>query len=156
MAGNSADSNTLAHRLVGHCMSRPVASASPYDTLAQAYSTMCLRGIRRLPVVERGKLVGIITRSDILEAKPTELGHGADFATVMKDLDRITVGVAMHRDPVAIYEADTLGHAAELMLEHKVGGLPVLEAGGGLVGVITESDLFRLVAAQWRAGNARR
>ncbi|MGE3771563.1 MAG: CBS domain-containing protein [Gammaproteobacteria bacterium] len=156
MSGNSVDSGTLAHRLVGHCMSRQIASASPYDTLAQAYSTMCLRGIRRLPVVEHGKLVGIITRSDILEAKPTELGHGADFGSVMRDLDRITVGVAMHRAPVAIYEADTLGHAAELMLEHKVGGLPVLDARDALVGVITESDLFRLVAAQWRADNARR
>ncbi len=155
MTANSIDTGAIAHRLVGHCMSRQVASASPYDTLAEAYSTMRLRGIRRLPVVEHGRLAGILTRSDILEIKPTELGHGADFAAVMKNLDRITVGVAMHRAPVSIYEADTLGHAAELMLEHKIGGLPVLNADEALVGVITESDLFRLVAAQWRADNAR-
>lgn len=156
MTSNATEPAALAHRLVGHCMSRQVASASPYDTLATAYSTMCLRGIRRLPVVEHGRLVGIITRSDILEAKPTEIGHAVDFDGVIRDLDRITVGIAMHRAPVSIYEADTLGHAAELMLEHKVGGLPVLDARDHLVGVITESDLFRFVAAQWRADNARR
>lgn len=156
MTSKSVDSGAIAHRLVGHCMSRQVASASPYETLAEAYSTMCLRGIRRLPVVEHGRLVGILTRSDILEAKPSEIGHGVDFDAVMHDLDRVTVGVAMHRDPVAIFEADTLGHAAELMLEHKIGGLPVLDARNELVGVITESDLFRLVAAQWREDNTQR
>lgn len=156
MTQNSSDTGAIAHRLVGHCMSRRLASASPYDTLADAYAAMCLRGIRRLPVVEHGKLVGILTRSDILEAKPSELGHGADFSTVKQDLERVTVGVAMHRDPVAVYEADTLGRAAELMLEHKIGGLPVLNARDELVGVITESDLFRLVAEQWRIDNARR
>ncbi len=153
-----ADDETaaLAHRLVGHCMSRQVASASPYDTLAEAYSTMRLRGIRRLPVLDHGKLVGILTRSDILEAKSSAVGHGADFDAVLRDLRQITVGVSMSPQPVAIYEADTVGRAAELMLEHKIGGLPVLNARDELVGVITESDLFRLVAARWRADNARR
>jgi CBS domain-containing protein len=143
----------IPHRLVGHCMSSPAVSIGPYATLAEAYSTMCLRGIRRLPVVERGHVTGIVTRSDILEAKPTEIGHAIDFAGVVDSLANITVGVAMRRAPVTVYEADTLGHAAELMLAHKVGGLPVLNARDELVGVITESDLFRLIAAQWRDDN---
>lgn len=156
MTDNFIDTSSIAHRLVGHCMAREVTSVGPYDTLAEAYSTMCLRGIRRLPVLEHGRLAGIITRSDILEAKPTELGHAVDFSTIVQSLDRITVGVAMRRAPIFVYEADTVGHAAELMLTHKIGGLPVLDARDQLVGVITESDLFRLIAAQWRAENSQR
>lgn len=156
MTENFIDASAVADRLVGHCMTRQLATATPYDTLAEAYSTMCLRGIRRLPVVEHGRLVGILTRSDVLEAKPSEISHAEDATTVIQRLDRITVGLAMTRDPVSIYEIDTVGHAAELMLQHKVGGLPVLNARDELVGVITESDVFRLVAEQWRAGNAGR
>lgn len=156
MTENFIDSSAIAHRLVGHCMSRPAASVDVYASLAEAYSTMCLRGIRRLPVIEHGRLTGIITRSDILEAKPTELGHAIGFDAVMHSLEGLTVGVVMRRTPVAVYEADTVGHAAELMLTHKIGGLPVLNARDEVVGVITESDLFRLIAAQWRADNARR
>lgn len=156
MPENFIDTSTIAQRLVGHCMSREVATAGPYDTLAEAYSTMCLRGIRRLPVLEHGRLAGIITRSDILEAKPTDIGHAVDFSTVAESLDRITVGVAMRRAPVFVYEADTVGHAAELMYTHKIGGLPVLDARETLVGVITESDLFRLIAQQWRLENEQR
>jgi len=141
----------IAHRLIGHCMSGPAISVGPYATLAEAYSTMCLRGIRRLPVLEHARLTGIITRSDILEAKPSEIGHAIDFAAVVHKLSQITVGIAMHRAPVTVYEADTLGHAAELMLAHKIGGLPVLNARDELVGIVTESDLFRLLAADWRA-----
>ena len=121
----------IAHRLVGHCMTGPLISIGPYATLAEAYSTMCLRSIRRLPVLEHERLTGIVTRSDILEAKPSEVGHAIDFDAVVH----------------------TLGHAAELMLAHKIGGLPVLNARDEPVGMITESDLFRLIAAEWRDDN---
>ena len=143
----------IAHRLVGHCMSGPLISIGPYATLAEAYSTMCLRSIRRLPVLEHERLTGIVTRSDILEAKPSEVGHAIDFDAVVHKLSRITVGIVMRRAPVTVYEADTLGHAAELMLAHKIGGLPVLNARDEPVGMITESDLFRLIAAEWRDDN---
>ena len=156
MSGKFIESNAVAHRLVGHCMSRPVASIGPYASLAEAYATMCLHGIRRLPVVEHGRLTGIVTRSDILEAKPSDLGHAVDFDAIRRSLDQITVGVAMRRAPIHVYEADSLGHAAELMLTHKIGGMPVLNAREELVGVITESDLFRLIAEQWRADNTQR
>lgn len=145
----------LADRLVGHCMSAPPISVDPYATLAEAWSLMRLQQIRRLPVVSHGRLTGIVTRSDVLEAKPSALGNALAFDEVMGRLDSITVGIAMSANPITVYEADTLGRAAELMLEHKIGGLPVISARGELVGVITESDLFRLLAGQWREHNCR-
>jgi acetoin utilization protein AcuB len=57
----------------------------------------------------------------------------------------------MTADPVVVFQTDQVGYAAELMLEHKVGGLPVLDSSKKLVGLVTESDIFRLLAHQWRS-----
>ena len=52
-----------------------------------------------------------------------------------------------------MFDNDTIGHAAELMLEHKIGGMPVLDGKRALVGLVTESNVFRLLADQWRSDN---
>jgi acetoin utilization protein AcuB len=56
----------------------------------------------------------------------------------------------MARDPITIYNDATLRDAAQIMLENKISGLPALNRQGKLVGIITESDIFRLVARTWR------
>ena len=57
----------------------------------------------------------------------------------------------MQHKPKCIYHYDTVGHAAELILVHKIGGSPVLDAEERLLGIVTGSNLLHLLAAHWRA-----
>ena len=74
------------------------------------------------------------------------------FEQVANSMSQIIVELVMTEDEdlVKIYQTDTIGHAAELMMENKIGGLPVLNVDHELVGLITESDIFRKLANQWR------
>ena len=108
---------------------------------------MCDNEIRRLPVVEQGELVGIITMSDILRSVPNLSEDETDTATRLL-LVTLTVVDLMTSEPVTISPDDTIQEAAELMLENQVSGIPVLQ-GDQVVGIITESDIFKLVVNSW-------
>ena len=117
--------------------------------LAEAHELLQEHDIRRLPVVDKkGALIGIVTLGDIREASPSD----ATSLTIW-ELNylwaKLTVGEIMTSDPITIYTSDTLADVANIMLENKVSGLPVVEPNGQLVGIITESDIFRLVVQKW-------
>jgi CBS domain-containing protein len=131
---------------VADWMSKPPILASPNMSLVQAQHLMEQHKVRRLPVVRNERLVGIITWGDLRAAQPSS----ATLLSVhewRELLARETVGACMTRDPVAIDSDTPVLYAARLMLLHKISGLPVLERGC-VVGVITESDLFRLMIAE--------
>jgi acetoin utilization protein AcuB len=115
-------------------MSAPAVVVPPVVPVAAALGFMEKRGIRRLAVVQDAKLIGIVTQGDLLGV----LGHGRRVALNPE----LTVGDVMTRDPIAIQRDETIEAAAQLMLKEKVSGLPVLD-GEQIVGMITESDLFR-------------
>ncbi len=146
-------SNSLVHTLVKDCMTATVITVSPYDSLARAYELMMTNRIRRLPVLNGGGLVGIITLSDLLEAKQPDPTHRLSLAEVAHELARLVVSTIMRPQPICIFDNDTVGHAAELMLDNKIGGLPVIDTEQRLVGMLTESNLFQLLAKQWRDDN---
>jgi CBS domain-containing protein len=146
--------NSLVQVLVSEIMNPYVITVSPYDTLARAHELLVKNRIRRLPVVDGSKkLIGILTLKDIIEAKPVDLKHTLYIDDIYKHLSGLTVTTAMTSQPVVIYQTSTVGNAAELMLEHKIGGLPVLDAADNLAGLITESDIFRLIVRRWRDEN---
>jgi len=120
---------------------------TPKTSLIDAYTVMCDNEIRRLPVVEQGELVGIITMSDILRSVPNLSEDETDTATRLL-LVTLTVVDLMTSEPVTIAPDDTIQDAAELMLENQVSGIPVLQ-GDQVVGIITESDIFKLVVNAW-------
>ncbi|MEJ5246957.1 MAG: CBS domain-containing protein [Caldilinea sp.] len=120
---------------------------TPDATLAEAQELMTEHEVRRLPVVENGELVGIITYSDILrQIPPLREEEEADHATVL--LNQRTVGEVMTYSPITINPSATIQEAAERMLEYQVSGLPVVR-NNKVVGIITESDIFRLVVESW-------
>jgi CBS domain-containing protein len=122
--------------------------ASPNTSLPEAHQMMKDRNIRRLPVVdEEGKLVGIVTRGDIRGAAPSEATSLSVFELHYL-VGRITLDRIMTRNPITVAVNTTLGEAANLMLKHKISGLPVVEHSR-VVGIITESDIFRLVVRDW-------
>ncbi len=95
----------------------------------------------RLPVLKDGKIVGIITRDDLLKVSPSE----ATTLSVWElnyVLSKLTVKDAMTKNPVTIRPEATLEEAALIMRERNVGALPVVDDKGKLVGIITESDIF--------------
>lgn len=120
---------------------------TPGATLAEAQELMTEHEVRRLPVVENGELVGIITYSDILrQIPPSREEEEADHAAVL--LSQRTVGEVMTYSPITISPSATIQEAAERMLEYQVSGLPVVR-NNKVVGIITESDIFWLVVESW-------
>lgn len=122
-------------------------TAPPSMALPDALKLMAEHAIRRLPVVERGKLVGMVTRGDLRGAQPSQATSLSVFELHYL-VARITLDEIMTRDPLTVADSATIQEAARLMLEHKISGLPVLKQGH-LVGIITESDIFRLVVGTW-------
>jgi acetoin utilization protein AcuB len=115
-------------------MSGPAIVGPVSMDASEALALMEERKIRRLPVVEGRRLVGIVTRGDLQRS----LGP---YPTMWKRL-ALKLSDVMKTDPVAVSPDDTLESVARRMLDAKIGGIPVVE-GGEPVGMITESDVFR-------------
>ena len=146
----------LVHMAISEVMNPYLLTIEPYASLAVAYELMKKNKIRRLPVVKDKKLVGIITHRDVLEAKPSDVFHSLTIWELNNLLSTLIVELVMTRKPITVYQTDTVGHVAEVMLDEKIGGIPVLDANDKLVGIITESDIFRLIMRRWRDDNMLR
>lgn len=133
-------------QIVRNWMTPNPITITPQTTLPEARRLMDEHFVRRLPVVHRGKLVGIVTRGDIREAQ-------ASTATTLSVyelnylLDNLPAKEFMAYEPISISVDATIAEAARRMQQHKIGALPVVEYGE-LVGIITESDLCRLLMSQ--------
>jgi acetoin utilization protein AcuB len=126
---------------VKEVMTKDVISISPDLTVDNAIEIMNANDIRRLPVVsETGRLIGIITRYDAMLAMPK---GGDTFTSGPAEVPKVRAVMTDYVYTVA--PDDSISAAAQLMLNHGVGGLPVME-GRELVGIITESDLFKFLA----------
>jgi acetoin utilization protein AcuB len=129
-------------------MTRELITVTPDAPLAEVASIMARRRIRRLPVVPANsrRLAGIVSYSDVLHAFPANLNpFSADAAEQLAQSQpgRELRASALMARQVAVTTADApIESAARLMRQHKVGALPVLQ-GDDLVGLITESDIFR-------------
>jgi CBS domain-containing protein len=135
--------------LVKDWMSREVVTAVPTMGLLDADALMRENKIRRLPVVENGRVVGIVTFGDVRGARPSQATSLSTWEMNYL-LANLKLSEIMTRQPQTVSPEATIGEAADLMLTHRVSGLPVVDGDGQLVGVITESDIFRMVAHQWR------
>jgi len=115
-------------------MTRDVVVVPP-EMLARAARKIMERSrIRHLPVVKQGRLVGILSDRDLMR-----------FET--DDLDEIPtlVGEAMTAAPITCSTSTTVSRAAQIMIEHKIDSLPVVDPSGNLVGLVTSSDLLHLL-----------
>jgi len=133
--------------LVREWMTSAPVVATPGTTLPDALILMKRNNIRRLPVCQNDRLIGIVTRGDLRGAQPSEATSLSIFELNYL-IGRVTLDQIMTRNPVTVTPNTTIGAAARLMLRRKISGLPVME-DGRLVGIITESDIFRLVVSTW-------
>lgn len=136
--------------LVKDCMTPDPITICPETTLPEADHLMKKCKVHRLLVVEQGRLVGIVTLSDIREASPS-CTTALSFYEWNYLLARLTVGEIMTRDPIWVSPDTSVQAAGRLMLEHGISGLPVCDDSGRLVGIITDRDIFRVLLTEFEA-----
>jgi CBS domain-containing protein len=138
----------MKQELVSDWMTKDVITIAPETSLKEAHDIMNQKHIRRLPVVTQGKVVGIVTLGDIRGAEPSKASSLSVWE--MNDLlAKLKVSEIMTRNPATIQQSASIGDAAKIMLEKKFSSLPVVDETERLVGIITESDIFRLVVTEW-------
>jgi len=131
----------MTNNLVRDWMIPKPVTVHPGALLRDAFRLMIDNKVRRLPVMDHERLVGIITLEDLRRAEPPP-GIGLGLVRITDMLSRMTVHQVMSKDPKTITPDAALIEAARMMLEHAISALPVIE-GSELVGIITESDIFR-------------
>lgn len=150
------------HRmLVKELMSSPVITIDPDALAVDAAGLMEENKVRRIIVTDQdGYMCGIVTDADVLEAETAESvtsRYDPGFDEVW-----LTVRDVMTADVIAIGPEASIGQLVEKLMETKIGGLPVVQPagpGGGRllpIGIVTETDIFRLISEAWRADEASR
>lgn len=117
--------------LVKDCMTRNPVTFSPGEDVRVAFGKLTDLKIRQAPVVENGKLVGIVTDRDLRLAVVQTLSEPG-----------LSVGSVMTPDPVTVTESTSLRDAAELISRNKFNALPVISNAGELTGVLTTTDIL--------------
>lgn len=141
-------------RTVADLMSEDVVTLGRNDALSIADNVMSLGRIRHMPVVdEEGALCGVVSQRDLFRGALTQvLGYGSVARTrIMKT---IVVKEVMTTAVLTARAATPVSEAAELMIAHKIGCLPILDEDDRLVGILTEGDFVKLVASPAREGAA--
>jgi acetoin utilization protein AcuB len=127
--------------LVKDWMSPAPLTVSPETPVLEALRLLKERGFRRLPVVEGSKLIGIVTDKDLKDAMPSK----ATTLSVWEMsylLAKLTVREVMASPVLTVNSLETLEDAALRMQERKLGGMPVLDNAGALVGILTITDVL--------------
>jgi acetoin utilization protein AcuB len=130
---------------VSQYMTRPVVAIGPETEFHRAFDLMRSRRIHHLPVVEGDRVVGMIAERDVLLA-------AANYGSAAVPVDEIMRG----GPPVCVQADAQLKEAARLLVTHHIGSLPVLDAGKALVGIITETDIFKIAAGMLSARPERK
>jgi CBS domain-containing membrane protein len=123
-------------------MGSPV-TLKPDDTLALANDVISLGRIRHIPVVELGRLVGLITERDLMGAAATHI-FGLKQRSKSALLKSVLIKDVMKKRVVTVEPETPIKDAAHLMAEKKIGCVPVVSAGA-LVGLVTTTDVLRYV-----------
>jgi len=127
---------------VGDRMSHPVITIHPTASLSDAWKLMNDEHISRLPVVDkRGHMVGIVSLKQILRYMPSE-ATTLDVFEIKGAMESIKIERIMTRNVITVTASTPIEEAARIMVDNEIGGIPVV-AGDSLVGIITETDLFK-------------
>ena len=131
-------------------MTPDLVTIPSYQDAAEALRVMRRHGIRRLPVLDQGKLVGIVTLHGLYRVLPENV-NPAKAALPPTFRTGSAVGEIMDREVITAKASEPLEDVAQRMREHKISGVPVVRRGE-VVGIITESDIFRVFAQVMGAG----
>jgi len=125
-------------------MTKDVISVDVNDSMQDAARLIRKHKIKRLPVMENGKLVGIITDRDLKRASASDVTT-LEIHELLFLISEIKISDIMTKDPITIPLDYTIDEAAQILLEHKLSGAPVVDDEGQVTGVITQTDIFRVL-----------
>jgi acetoin utilization protein AcuB len=131
---------------VSDWMSSPVITVDVQDTMQQAVDLMTEHEIGMLPVLDRGKLVGIVTDRDLRQAGPSSV-KVFEIKQILYRLSRVKMEEIMTSHLLTVSPDFTIEEAAEVLRENNISGCPVLDRKGELVGIITKNDIFRAITS---------
>lgn len=131
--------------LIANWMTKDVITITPDRSMMKASKVMKDKNISRVPVVdENGKIIGIVSDRDIKDASPSK-ATTLDMHELYYLLSEIKVKDIMTKKPTTIRADGTVEKAAVLMLEGNFGGLPVVDDDNVVVGIITDTDIFKVL-----------
>jgi acetoin utilization protein AcuB len=139
--------------LVKNWMSKNVITVDANDSMQDAMRLLKKYGIRMLPVMRKDKLVGIVTDRDLKRASASD-ATTLDVHELLFLLTKIKVKDLMTKDPITVPPDYTAEETALVLLDGKISGAPVVDKNGQVVGVITQTDLFRVLISLTGIGNA--
>ena len=121
-------------------MTKDPLTIGPSETVGEAEELMTENGIRQLPVVKNSDLIGIITDRDV---RSFLAGSSVSPPNEREQALRTQVSDLMTSNPLTLAPDDELQDAVELLVEQKIGGVPVVDPAEGLVGIVTYVDVLR-------------
>ena len=131
--------------IISRRMTRNPVTATPEMSVGEASELMKREKVHRLPVLDKDKnLVGVITEKDVLHASPSP-ASSLSIHEMAYLLSKLKVKDLMTRDVVTISEDTTVEEAARLMVDQDLSCLPVVQGGNKLVGIVSKSDMFRIL-----------
>lgn len=131
---------------VRDCLSVDPATVGPKDSLRKVMSLLRRRDIRSVPVIENGKLIGIVTDRDVRQVA-TAYRLFRDEDEIRRYTENLTVTAAMTADPMTIAPDAPLVEAAKILETYRISSMPVVD-DGRLVGMLTVTDVLRVFVEQ--------
>jgi acetoin utilization protein AcuB len=125
-------------------MSKNVITIDADDSMQDAMALLKEHGIRMLPVMKKGRLVGIVTDRDLKNASASD-ATTLEIHELLYLLTKVKVKDIMTKDPITVPPDYTVEETAQVLLESKISGAPVVDDSEKVVGIITQSDLFRVL-----------
>lgn len=129
-------------------MTSDLVTIDPDTSLLEVQRLMGIKRIRSLPIMEEGQLVGLVTRTDMVKVEPSRFASPKNqeqsLAVLLQPVEKI-----MTRKILTIKPQENLMAVAKTMLENKIHCLPVLDSENQICGIITDSDLFRMVVKKF-------
>jgi CBS domain-containing protein len=130
--------------LVKRWMSKEVITIDANDSMSDAMDLLKEHDIKMLPVMEKSKLVGIVTDRDLKRASASD-ATSLNIHELLYLISKIKIKDIMTKNPITVPEDYTVEETAEILLKHKISGVPVVDHYGDMVGIITKNDLFRII-----------
>jgi acetoin utilization protein AcuB len=132
--------------LVKNWMSKDLVTVDVNDSMQDAAKLIKENNIRGLPVMKKDKLVGIVTDRDLKRASASD-ANTLEIHELLFLISKIKVKDIMTKDPITIPLDSTIDEAAEVLLDNKLSGAPVMDDKGQVVGIITQTDIFRVMVS---------
>ena len=130
--------------LVKNWMSKPAITVDANASMNDAIKLLKNHNIKMLPVMENGKLVGIVTDRDLKRASASD-ATTLEIHELLYLISKIKIKEIMTKTPITVPLDYTIDETAEILLKNKISGVPVIDHYGDVVGTITQNDLFRII-----------